>query len=522
MLGHRKLNVEDYLAIVKRRRWLILAPAILVPLLAVAISFFIPSVYVSQTLVLIEDKTVPDDLVKSVVATSINSRLASMREQILSRSRIQPIIEHYNLYASKHISMDDRVDLTRKDILIVPIKSDIAAKGGLPGFFISFKASDARTAQQVCGEITSLFVAENLHIREQSAQGTTDFLKGQLDDAKRSLDENDAKLAAFQRQYIGKLPGQEAPNINMLTTLNTQLEAATQALGRMQQDKAYQESMLTQQIQNAQPISTPNGPVMMQSPGAGQTELQTLLTQERDLANHYTADYPDLKATRRRIAELQKNIAQAPAAPASTAAANPLNAPPSRFDNIAIQQLRSQVRSADIGIKEKEREQASIQSNIHLYQDRIQASPMVEAQYKELTRDYETAKKFYDSLLAKSEQAKMATDLERRQQGEQFRVMDEPNLPDAPTFPNRPLFALGGLVFGFAIGLALAAFLEYKDTSLRTEQDIWAFTKLPTLAVIAYSGPLADKTNHHPTPMGRFKRLFGSKTRRGEFSKVQA
>jgi capsular polysaccharide biosynthesis protein len=85
-------------------------------------------------------------------------------------------------------------------------------------------------------------------------------------------------------------------------------------------------------------------------------------------------------------------------------------------------------------------------------------------------------------------QSKMATDLEKRQQGENFKVMDEPNLPEAPTFPNRLVFAMGGLAAGIALGLLVIAFLEYRDTAVRTERDIWAFTKLPTLAVIGFTG----------------------------------
>jgi hypothetical protein len=159
----------------------------------------------SQTLVLIEQQKVPEDYVKPVVEEDLGARLASMKEQILSRSRIQPIIERFNLYAGGQATMDDRVEMTQKAIGVKPIPS---AVGGMPGFFITFKAQDARTAQQVCGEITSLFVSENLSAREQSAEGTTEFLKQQLADAKRNLDEQDAKLAAFEQKNIGRLPGQ--------------------------------------------------------------------------------------------------------------------------------------------------------------------------------------------------------------------------------------------------------------------------------------------------------------------------
>src|SRR5215469_6739396 len=149
MLGHRVLNVQDYTAILKRRWWVIVLPMIIFSLVGIAITFFIEPQYVSQTLVLIEQQKVPEDYVRPVIAEDLNSRLASMQEQILSRSRLQPIIEHFNLYGSNHLGMDARIDKVRRDITIRPIQSDIARTNGLPGFFIAFRANDPHTAQSV-------------------------------------------------------------------------------------------------------------------------------------------------------------------------------------------------------------------------------------------------------------------------------------------------------------------------------------------------------------------------------------
>lgn len=479
MLGHRTLGVEDYISILKKRWWIIVIPALIFPIVAYACSYLVDPQYLSQTLVLVQQQKVPDNYVKPVIAEDLTGRLASMREQILSRSRLEPIITRFNLFSGQKATMDDRLDAMRKAIEIKPIESTLAR--GVPGFYITFKASDARTAQAVCGEITSMFVNENLKSREQSAEGTTDFLRHQLDDAKRSLDDQDAKLAKFQQEYVGRLPGQEEPNMNMLTSLNTQLDAATQALARMQQDLSYGQTILAQQSREFQTPET-----QRVAPQAQQLELQQLLTQEADLTARYTADYPDVVTIHRKIADLRHEMAQAPAPVAAPTSSAPRNEPPS------LLQLRAQIHAEELAIAQKKHDQAAIQGQIKMYQDRIASSPLVQEQYKTLTRDYQTAQTSYDSLRKNMQEAKMATDLERQQQGEQFTVMDEPNLPDAPSSPKRPVFAAGGLVFGLALGLAIVGLFEYRDTALRSERDIWAFTKLPTLATISLLSDIAQ------------------------------
>jgi polysaccharide chain length determinant protein (PEP-CTERM system associated) len=496
MLGHRALTVQDYTTILKRRWWIIAIPAIIFPIVGFGITFLVQPQYISETLVLVEQQKVPESYVKAVVTEDLSGRLATMKEQILSRSRLQPIIERFNLFANGKMSMDDRIDMMRKNIGIAPIQSEIARTNGLPGFYIRFKANDARTAQLVCGEIQSLFVSENLSDRTAAAAGTTDFLKGQLADAKAKLDEQDARLAKFQQTYMGKLPGAETSNINMLTTLNTQLDAATQALSRMEQDKGYAESILAMQIQN-QGTQAPDHSGL--APQAQQLELQQLLAQEADLTARYTDDYPDVVTVRRKIKELRQKMAEAPATPAAASASTP-----KPTDSLGVQQLRAQIHAMEQGIAQKKRDQAAIQAQLHTYQDRVAASPEVEEEYKSITRDNQTAQAFYDDLLNKMNQSKMATDLERRQQGEQFRVMDEPNLPESPAFPKRPVFVGGGIALGLALGLLIVALLEYLDTAVRTERDIWAFTKLPTLGIIGFNG--------EPEPVSMKRRLFGRRS----------
>jgi polysaccharide chain length determinant protein (PEP-CTERM system associated) len=404
----------------------------------------------------------------------------------MSRSRIEPIVDRFGLYPGSKYTMDDRIELTQKAIGVKPIPSGQSSHG-MPGFYITFKARDAQTAQKVCGEITSLFVSENLSAREQSAEGTTDFLKQQLIDSKRNLDEQDAKLAAFQSKYIGRLPDQESSNSNTLLALTTQLQAATQAANRAQQDETFLEAMIAEQSQQ----SSRTDPATGTSEDTLQIQLKDAITQQKEMEAIYTPDHPDISAIKRKIANLRTEIARAGAEPAKAGTA--VNS----SDSPQLQQLKAQLRAAKQSLAGAKQDQARIEQQVRAYEAKIESSPMVEEEYKQVTRDHETALQFYNTLLTKMNESSMATALEHRQQGEQFRVMDAPNLPEEPTFPNRRACAGGGLATGLLLGLLLSALFEYRDTSLRNESDIWAFTKLPTLAVISYSEELAQLRPAH-------------------------
>ena len=201
MLGHRDLSIDDYLAILRRRIWIILIPAIIAPIAAYLISLTLPNEYTSKTLVLVEQQKVPDSFVKSVVTEDLADRLGTMQEQILSRTRLQPIIERFGLFKDQvgKAPMEDLVANLRKSISITAIKTLTGNRtGDLPGFYISFTANNPRLAKDVCEEITSMFIQENLRAREQRSQGTTEFLYNQLAESKRKLDDQDEKLAVFK------------------------------------------------------------------------------------------------------------------------------------------------------------------------------------------------------------------------------------------------------------------------------------------------------------------------------------
>jgi len=493
MLGHRPLNAEDYVAILKRRWWIVIIPAMVMPVVAVVATLYIPAKYVSQSSVQIGQQKVSNDLVKQVVTEDINSRLASIDQQIESRSSILPIVEKFNLYADQKLTTDDRIALARKNIDIEALGTGFARANGVAGFTIAFTASDAHTAQLVCAEITSLFISANLHAQQDAEGDTTDFLKEQLNNAKHTLDDQDAKKAEFERKYFGMRPEDEGNNINILNSLNTQLEASTRDLNQLEQNKSYMETTLAAQLA-ASPASV--------TPQTQEQQLQSLLAQQAALTRQYTANYPEVIAINRQIADLRAKMAHPSTAQASAA----LPAATGGSDSVAVQDLRARIRANDLAIQEKRNEQAQLNQQIREYQKRIQSTPQVEEEYEQLTRDTQTSQAMYDSDLAKLNQAQQATDLQNRQEGETFSILDAANLPDNPTFPKRKVFASGGLAGGISLGLLIVALLEYKDTALRNERDIWAFTQLPTLAVIAWSGEVALSSK--PAKPSRLKRLF--------------
>jgi uncharacterized protein involved in exopolysaccharide biosynthesis len=293
-------------------------------------------------------------------------------------------------------------------------------------------------------------------------------------------------LADFKSKNISQLPGQEQTNFTMIATLNSRLDAATQAIVQAQQQKAYAESMLSSQLAQwkASQNSADGDPQVMQK------QRDDMNAQLAALQARYTADYPDVVKLKASIAQLDKRIADSRNSQQTSDNSNTKQA----FEPKEIQQLRFAVRQADDQIKNRTAEQERLQREMSSYQARIQISPVVEENYKKLTRDYESARQFYDDLLAKNKQSQIATDLERSPQSGGFRVMDPPNLPEKPTSPNRMVITAGGLGGGFALGLLITFLLEMKDKAIRSERDIEAFLKLPTLAMIPEVGDAGKKT----------------------------
>ncbi len=295
----------------------------------------------------------------------------------------------------------------------------------------------------------------------------------------------DGKLAAFKKQYVGQLPGDEENNLKILTGLNSQLDANTQTLNRAQQDKAYTESILAQQLAAWKSSQTSTNPQTLEK------QLSDLQSQLLELQARYTDDHPDVIKVKSDIAEVKKKLAEVNKASAEGTDTSSEKA--SATEPPEIRQLRLQIHQYTDMIAAGTRDQKKLQEEIAAYQGRISLSPAIEGQYKELMRDYDNANKTYQDLLAKKSTADLTVKMNNQSQGERMFPLNPANLPDAPTFPNRWLFAGGGLAAGLALGLGLAMWMELRDKSIRTEADAEAALELPVLAAVPWVGVAAAK-----------------------------
>ena len=505
-MENRELTMDDYFAMLRRRVRVILIPTLLAPLAGFALSYAFSPKFTSESLVLVEEQKVSEIYLKSGVSPDLTQRVATLQQRALSAENLRPLIESLGIAHGANI--DGAIDGIRANTAINPVVTTALGpippggrrQSALPGFNVAFTASNPRRAQEVCAGVTNIMIRENLSDNTSNARNTADFLGRQVEDAKRNLDQMDAKLADFKKRFVGQLPGSEDKNLQMLMGMNSQLDANTQTLNRAQQDKAYTESMLAQQLAAWKSSQTSTNPQSLQQ------QLATLQAQLISLQAHYTDDYPDVVKTKRDIAEVQRKLDEI-----NAAAANPASVATDK-ENLAeppeIRQLRMQIHQYEQLITQGTREQQRLQDQIKVLQGRVALSPAIEEEYKELTRDYDTAQKFYEDRLANKKQAEMQVAAVQEQQGETMSVLNPADLPDTPSFPNRIMFAGGGFAGGLMLGLGLAIWLEMRDTSLRTENDVVAVLDLPVLSQVPWVGlDEEDKKN------GKRKRKIGAKAK---------
>ncbi len=485
-LQDKPVGMPDYqqvVGLIRRRRWHFLLPFFGGWLLVWVVSWMLPSTYRSGTLILVEQPSVPEKFVVSNIDTDIQQQLDSITQQILSRTRLLHIIDSLNLYAQdrKHKSPDDLVEQMRKDIDIDLVRSDDRK---LSAFNIYYESRDPEMAQKATNELANLFITENLEQRQERSENTTRFLLDQLDEARQKLAEQEARVREFKDKHIGELPSQTQSNLQILGGLQSQLQNEQDSLNRAKQQNTYMDSLLNQY--RALDRGTKSGGIGPAGLAAIDQELDRLKGQLADLSSRYTDKHPDVRKTKEQIARTEKMrervIADmgkggdgATSEPAAVSM-DPKSAP--------LLELESQLKANHSEIANRQTAIRDLQNRIGEYQGRLNHAPLIEQQFADITRDYEQSKANYDSLLAKKNQSQMSTNLEKTQQGEHFRMLDPPNLPEKPHKPNRLQLCLVGLVAGLILGSVAAVGADRIGGSVHTEREIKKIVPFEILAEI--------------------------------------
>jgi polysaccharide chain length determinant protein (PEP-CTERM system associated) len=407
--------------------------------------------------------------------------LQSTTQKVLSYASLQGIIERFNLYktpppTSGFFKHKDPVDEMRSDI-----KIELVGAPGYRGEFFTFKihysADTPQLAQQVNSELTSLFINENVRAQRQLSENTTAFLDKELADARTKMEEQEAEVSAFKGKHAGNLPGQLQSNVQILAGLQAQLASTQHELDTSRQQKIYLESLL-QQYQSAQ--ASLGGDANVISTQALDKVLQNLRLQVQNLRTRYTDDHPDIVMIKDEIAKTEalrkQNEAEIASHPQTGKAASAIDFSAAegveRGSPTAIMQLQSQLKANQLEILTEQQHEKELESQISVYQGRLNLTPETEQELTVVSRGYDEAKFNYNSLLQKQTQSQLATSLGQQQQGQQFHIVDPPKLPDKPSAPNRFLISVVGLALGAFLGLSIATLLELTDVRFRHEKDL--------------------------------------------------
>jgi polysaccharide chain length determinant protein (PEP-CTERM system associated) len=495
MLPGKKYTPDDYIRILWRRRWYIAIPLVVITSVTAVVSMFLPNWYRASTSILIIPQRVPENFVRPTVTADLNERLNMIQQQILSRTRLERIIQEFNLYERERRSkiMEDVIEQMRGDIG-VNIARPRSRRDDINSFSVSFTANEARTAMRVTERLASLFVQENLEDREQLADQTDQFLKGQLDDSRRRLKEKEKELEEFRQRYNGRLPDQVSSNLQLLQGAQLRQQNLAESSNRDRDrlvalDKALAELPTvsgTTTIQASLPAPRRGNE---QTTGTATQLLETARAELRGLQLRLKPGHPDIRRAERTIVELERK-AEEEALQQPLSAVTPAPAPTvvdratQQRNEQRAEQMRLEMNEIRARLESERRESAALQQTIAELSGRVQAGPELQSKLTEQMRDYETLREGYTALLRKSQDSNMALRLEQRQIGEQFKIIDGARLPEKPISPDRVRINMLGFLGGLALGLALIAFLEYRDTSLKSDDDVMTTLSLPVLAVI--------------------------------------
>jgi uncharacterized protein involved in exopolysaccharide biosynthesis len=540
-------DLYAYLAVLRRRRTVILAIGLSLLLASAALAFLLPAVYRSTATILIEEQEIPPDLVRSAIATYADQRIETIKQQVLSRSTLWRIIEQYDLYKDLRKRSATEEVLTRfvKDIQIEVMNVKVIDKRtqnptqATIAFTLTYEGETAELAQKVANELTSLFLGENLRTRERHAQETTAFLKREAENLSHHIQELEGKLAGVKQRADGALP--ELVQLNMQLMNQTQREVidSDRDIRSLKERKTYLEGELAT-LKPHTPLISASGDRMLDT----SERLKALRAQFASVSAYLEPSHPDiikmkqelsslekevgptdgreevskrlmaaqasLAAMRERMGELHPDVVKAQNMVASldrelqAATLRPQKPSGVKPENPAYINIQSQLASTTASLQSLEAARVDLKRRLAEYAKRLEATPTIEPEYLDLVRDRENSVRKYQEITSRLMEAQVSAELEVQRKGERFSLINPPELPDKPDRPNRMAILLLGVFLAIVGGVGAGMVVDNVDRTIHTADQLARAMRSIPLAVIPYL-----PSENEVAKLGRHRTVFG-------------
>ena len=508
----RAINIREILEIGYRRKWLIILPVIAAIFIAYGVYGYLPKIYKATTLILVQPQRVPIDYVRPTITDTVATRLSTISQEILSRTRLEKVIQELNLFSDlrKKAPMEEVVETVRRNVAVDVQRQRDQTQST---FSISYQGTDPQLVMRVTNKLSSLFIEENLKLRESQAEGTSDFIDKELMDIEKQLNKKDLEIRTYKERNTGNLPQQLDANLRTLDRLHQQLWKIKESQ-KNNEDRVF---LIQNHIEQRRMESIQNQMAKLSEPKeekdiseedfrAEKTPVHPLVSQLHNLQKElefarlrYTERHPDIVALKKRIAVLGPQVEEIWKGQEEKRdellrqlrikREQMFKKPPEeiRIDAATaklIAQYEEKLQEIDVQNKRLKEEEQAVNQQIAVYQKRVEEVPKKEEELVLMTRDYELLKRNYQSLMDKKIQSRMFENLERRQQGEQFKILDPARVPETPFKPDFNRVMLIGAFLGLLSGCGLAYLRETWNQKFHTESEIENAFGIRVIAVI--------------------------------------